>query len=79
MLDGNIELLAMSGWSIAMKVLYGLIAVFGVWLVLRAMDKANNFPWGDALEIIRKDSQALSLYYSVRFAGICFIVAALLL
>jgi hypothetical protein len=54
--------------------LYALSALAMVLAVLRWLDKGAGRPWGEIINVIRKEPHAAALYYGLRFAGACLLV-----
>ncbi|MCW8923681.1 MAG: hypothetical protein OQK69_08645 [Gammaproteobacteria bacterium] len=53
------------------------IAVAGVMLLLRWIDKITGVPFSSIREVIKRDPISCAVYYGLRFLGVCMLVGQL--
>jgi len=63
--------------SFMMRLVYGIIAVLMSYYVLRLLDKLANQTFKDNLNEFKKDSVALSMYYSARLISVSIIISSI--
>lgn len=53
------------------------IAVTGVMLLLRWIDKLTGVPFSSIREVIKSEPISCAIYYGLRFLGVCMLVGQL--
>lgn len=64
--------------DIVLRLIVGIIALFGVTLALRYYDRSSGRSFKDSFQIMKEEPRALATYYGARFIGACILIAIVL-
>jgi len=60
------------------RLAFALLALLGLFLLLRLFDKLSGHSFNTAYSRINDNAQALAVYYGLRFMGACLLLGQLL-
>jgi len=60
--------------AFAWNMTHAVIAVFIAWVILRQLDRMAKIKFPEVMEKIHESSFSLSLYFGLRFLGVCLLI-----